>query len=376
VAAPTGSRHGRDRRRSGDPILWWYAVVVGLAGLQVLVLDGMDGVVGGLLPYVAAGAVVWSSAWVTGGAAPDAEAAATRWVRGIAAVGALLAVWTVVTFAVALPDGLGDPSGFYRVKVQVTTPAGDHNTAAGVLLVGLVAASLATLRDRRWSPALVVVAAGLIATLSRGAAVVAVLVAVAVTLPTASRRVGRLLLVAAAAIMTGIVALAAWLGAAPPPGAAVPDGPIGTSVVGRADLAVRGLELGLDHPLLGVGLGRFQAYATDLPPPNDHAHQLLTHAFAEGGLVLLVVSIALPVGLVLRARRWTTGDLRVLILAGGGALVLHAQAEILGGRVGYEVSLACLLAATWTAGRSAHGGRGRSSHAGSIGTRKAPEQRW
>jgi hypothetical protein len=44
----------------------------------------------------------------------------------------------------------GARGGFYRVKVQVTTPLGDHNTVAGLLLVGIVAAAVLAQEDRRW----------------------------------------------------------------------------------------------------------------------------------------------------------------------------------------------------------------------------------
>lgn len=73
------------------------------------------------------------------------------------------------------------------------------------------------------------------------------------------------------------------LDASPPPGAHVPEGPIGTSVLGRVDLAVRGFEAFAERPALAVGLGGFADEATDLPPPNHHAHNALAQAGAEGG---------------------------------------------------------------------------------------------
>lgn len=355
-------------------LLWAYGAVLVLAGVQVLVLGDGARIALGALPYAYALLAVLAVALAT-----RRGITASPWLAAMALGGSVLSLWLVVAFLRALPDGTGEPGGFYVVKVAVTSPVGDHNTAAGLLLVALVAALALAAGDRRWWVAAGLVALGLVATLSRGAAVIVVLATGAALV--ASRR-GRVrattaagLAVAAVVATAGVLVSAVVLDAAPPVpaaarspgadvsgagaaaeahradesgsgdgGAEVPAGLLGASLRARVDLAVRGVALWRDHPLLGVGLGGFGEHAADLPPPNDHAHQLLAHAAAEGGVILLAVAVALPILLVVRARRLPPGGLRETALLGGGMLVAHAQLDILGGRAGYEVLLAVLLA--------------------------------
>ncbi len=326
-------------RRLADPAAIAYLAVVPLALVQVAVLGEPGRTLRGVVPYVAAAVVVVAVRAL----APRETAHADAWIRVVAGAGLALAVWILGAFAVALPVGVGEPAGFYTVKALITTPVGDHNTAAGLLLPGVAAAAVAASRDRRWIFALVVTTLGLVATLSRGAAVVLVVVAVAAW-PVISDRAARVRLLAAAAASLGLVlGAAAWLGAAPPDSAPLTDGPVGASIVGRADLIVRGVEVGADRPLIGTGLGAFDGEAGDLAPPNHHAHNLVAHAFAEGGLALAAVSLALPVILVVRLWRLGPGSLRDVLLVGGAGLVLHAQHDIMGGLIGYEVLLAVLV---------------------------------
>jgi hypothetical protein len=276
-----------------------------------------------------------------------------RWRGCLAAAAGVLAAWALVTFASALPEAVGRPHSYYVVKQAVSTPVGDHNTAAGPLLVGAVAAAGLAAEDRRWRPVLALVAAGLVVTLSRGAALVLVVVALLAVPLASAAGLRRWLAGTAVAVVAGVLAASVLLDASPPAGAADPAGPLGASVVGRVDLAVRGAELTFDHPWVGVGIGSFGAHAEDLPPPNDHAHQLLAHAGAEGGLLLVVVALAVPLALARRGWRHPPGQLRDLVLLGGLALVLHAQLEILGGRVAYEPVLAVLAALVTPRVRSA-----------------------
>jgi hypothetical protein len=264
-----------------------------------------------------------------------------------------LAGWALVAFLWALPTHLGEPHGFYRVKLAVATPLGDHNTVAGLLLVGVVVCAGLAAEDRRWLAGGALIALGMVATLSRGAAVVLVLVALAGLVLGSSPTARAVMLCSAVAVAAGVLLAASLLDASPPPGAAGSEGPVGPSVLGRVDLATRGFELGLRHPLRGVGLGAFAAHAGGLPPPDDHAHQLLAHAFAEGGLVLLLVAAAVPSIVVVRGWRWPPGPLRDLPLLGATGLVAHAQFEILGGRLGYEVLLAAVAALVTPRVRSA-----------------------
>jgi hypothetical protein len=264
------------------------------------------------------------------------------WHRMLAGGLVVLAVWALSSFLLALPGRLGEPHSFYRVKVEVTTPLGDHNTAAGLLLVGVVACAVLAVEDRRWLAGSALVSLGIVATLSRGAAVVLVVTAAAGWFLDPSRVARATLVGSAAAVLAGMVLASTVLDASPPPGAADPEGPVGASIVGRLDLALRGLEVGAAAPGLGKGLGSFEEQAVGLPPPNDHAHQLVSHAFAEGGVPLLLLAVAVPLIVAVRGLRRQPGPTRTLVLLGGAALVGHAQFEVLGGRLGYEVVLATL----------------------------------
>jgi O-antigen ligase len=280
-----------------------------------------------------------------------------------AVIGIVLAGWVLLRFALALPDAIGAEFGFYRLKGRITTPLGDHNTAAGLLLPMLVATAVLAVRNRRWRFGVGLVAFGLAATLSRGAAaVLAVIVVVAYLV--ASRREVAVSLTAALAVVVAVLAVAgSALDASVPPGTA-PPGPagesglaevLGASVLGRIDLAVRGVEVGAAHPLAGTGLGTFGEVAADLPEPNDHAHQQFAHAFAEGGVPLLVATLLVVGALVARGGRALRGRAtpqRDLVVLGGAGLLLHAQVDILSGLPGFEVVLAALtgLAATAAAG--------------------------
>jgi O-antigen ligase len=335
-----------------DPAVPAYGAVLALAGVQAATIGPSERVLLSAVPYVAALAVL-----VVVRALPR-SAAAEAGPRAVAGAGCLLALWLLARFLGALPGGLGQEHGFYRVKLAVTSPLGDHNTAAGLLLVVLVAAAVATAADRRWSLALVLASAGMVATLSRGALVVLLVVTAASWVLAHRRRVAGVLTAAAVVVALGLTGASLVLDTSPPPpstGTGGPlteagAGPLGVSILGRADLAVRGIELGREHPALGVGLGGFAEHAADLPRPNDHAHQALAHAAAEGGIVLLVVAAGLPVLLVVRAWRLPPVPVRDLVLLGGGALVAHAQLEILAGRVGYETLLAALLGLAAAAG--------------------------
>jgi hypothetical protein len=322
-------------------LLVTYAAVAVLAALQVVALDVPAGRTWlGALPYLAGGGVVAAgAAW----RADVDDHVGWRWLTAAGVAAVALGTWAVVAFVRALPAGAGDPSGFYRVKVLVTTPLGDHNTAAGVLLVGVVAAVVLAHRDRRWWVGVVVTVLGLVACLSRGASLVLLVAGVAGLVAGVRRRVTVAVLAAGAVATVATLALAAGLGAAPPPGAAVPDGPVGTSVVGRLDLAVLGFELTAAHPVLGVGLGGFEDAAGGLPPPNDHAHDALAHAGAEGGLPLVAVVATLWVVLAVRGLRSAPGWRRDVALLAGGALLAHAQIDVLTGRVGPELTLGLLL---------------------------------
>lgn len=325
-----------------DAAVAGYLAVLLLAVAQMALLDvGAGTLARGALPF-AVGLVVAVAVRVFGPGPQDVEVARVARVL-VAAAGTALAMWALGAFVGALPFGIGQPSGFYRVKGLVTTPVGDHNTAAGILLVGLVATASVAGDHPRWRAAFVATTLGFVATLSRGALVVLAVVTVGAWWWAHDRGLWRRLAAATVAATVLVLGAAVVLDASPPDGAEVPDGPLGASVTARIDLAQRGVEVGLAQPALGVGLGQFAAVAGDLPEPNDHAHQLFANAFAEGGLLLVAVAAALPLVLLLRVRRMPASPLRDLVALGGLGLVLHAQMEILGGRLGYEATLGLLL---------------------------------
>jgi hypothetical protein len=327
------------RRPPADIAAAAFLLAVLLAGVQAVVLDEPGRTLRAALPYLAGFAVVVAVRAL----GPRADDELPPWLRGLAVAATLLAVWLLGAFLGAVPMNLGEPSSFYRIKLAVTSPVGDHNTAAGLLLPGIVACAAMATREPRWRAGLAVTTLGLVATLSRGAALVLLLVAVVGWLVASSRRFAGWLLAAATVAVALVFALALVLDASPPEQAETPDGMLGASIVGRVDLAERGLEVGLERPWLGVGLGGFEEAAEGLPPPNDHAHQLFAHAVAEGGVWLLGIALLVPVVLARRVLALPAGPGRDVLLLAGLGLLTHAQMEILSGRIGYEVLLALLV---------------------------------
>ena len=332
--------------RPADLALAGYALAVTVAIAQAAAPAHDAGAIArAAVPYLAGLLVV-----VLVRSARRRDAVAARVTVGLAVLGAGLAAWVLVRFAVALPDAIGAEHGFYRLKAGITTPLGDHNTAAGLLLVPLVASAVLAVGDRRWRVGVGLVAAGIAATLSRGAAVVLAVVVGVAYLAASRRRVATILSAALAGVLAVLFVAGMVMDTSPPPGTA-PAGPasesgladvVGASVLGRVDLAVRGLEVGRDRPLTGAGLGTFGEVAADLPEPNDHAHQMLAHAFAEGGVPLLVAVLLVACGVAFGGLRLPRSPRRDVVLFGGLGLLAHAQVEILAGRIGTEVLLACL----------------------------------
>jgi hypothetical protein len=336
-AAAPGADRGVDRSWR-DPVAGGFLAVVVVAAVQAAT-SGAGGSLRAAVPYAAAGGLA-----VLGrrcGVARD-DARAVAWLTATAAVLTLLGASAIARFLWALPAGLGEPGGFYRVKVLVTTPLGDHNTAAGLLLVGVVTTVVLLERDRRWWAGVLLTSGGVVACLSRGAAAVLLAVGLLGMVVAVRRAVAARVAAAGAAVLALVTGLAVVLGAAPPPGAAEPEGPIGASVLGRLDLVARGFEVLGDHPWLGVGLGGFGGETTDLPPPNDHAHNTFAHAGAEGGLVVLAAVLVIVTVVLWRGWRTTPGWRRDVVLLGGAALVAHGQIDVLGGLLGTELLLAVL----------------------------------
>lgn len=356
------------RRPSVDPAAVGYLLLTVVAVAQVVVgRASADDVVAFALP-----AAVLVVAWWWGAAGRPAAPGLA--VRALAVAAAVLAAWAVVAFVIALPSADG-ADGFYDVKVQVTTSVADHNVLASLLLVGLVAA--AWLRGPAGWLALAVVTLGLGATLSRGAAIVAVVVAMVVAagawlLPAVPRTrnstvpplhvgrsvelrrvAGRLAVGAIGAL--GLVLLAAWL-----LGAAVPEGDGPTSVASRGQLWRAGVTAIAEEPLVGVGLDGFSEVASRemVADPRDHVHSLPLHAAATVGVPAAVLYLGLWVLLAVRGWRHPDPRVRALALLGGGALFLHGLIDETAFRLPVELTLAVLLAVSAPVSTSAATGRG------------------
>ncbi|MFA9446039.1 O-antigen ligase family protein [Egicoccus sp. AB-alg6-2] len=381
---PVGTPSWRDAAETPpwrDPAVVAFAAAVVLGVGQALAAAlGRGGfgvtpttIVAGTVPYAAALGVLLVVR--AGRDAPRWRHDLDVWLVGLAVFGSLLATWLLVRFAVSLPQAVGAEFGFYRLKGRITSPLGDHNTAAGLLLPPLVATAVLAASRPRWAWAGGVVALGLVATLSRGVAAVLAIVVVAAFVLASRVRVAVVLTAAFGVVVLGLTAAMVGLDTSVPPGTAAPGpatqagaGPLGASVLGRIDLAVRGVGAGADRPLTGVGLGGFASVAQDLPQPNDHAHQAFANAFAEGGVPLLLAVLVVVVTLAVRAARLPRSPRRDLVLLGGLGLVAHAQLEILAGRLGHEVLLAALVGLAVVPGTS----RARAGQASGTAGGPAP----
>ena len=208
-----------------------------------------------------------------------------------------------------------ETAAFFRVNSLFWDPS-----IYGRFLVVAILAALVVVLLRlapRWEPALagliVVLWVGLFFSFSQSsfvALVAGVLIAAALAVRS------RMLAVAAAALL-----LAIPVGAAPPRAAAAPDDATG----GRATLVRNGIEIALDHPLVGVGIGAFQqAYAEKLDlkgkrPPIAASHTTPVTVAAETGfpgllLLFWLVAAALATAFrgaggatLVRATSWAAG---------------------------------------------------------------------
>lgn len=345
-----------DRRvPSVDPAAVGYGVLTVVASGQVAAdRASVDDVLVFGLPVALLLAAAWWSRGSRGGREPGERA-----VRGLAVAGAVLAAWAVVAFVGALPAANG-PDGFYDVKVRVTTPVADHNVLASLLLVALVAAAL--VRGRLGWVLTAALTLGLGATLSRGAALVAVVLALAAWLLAASPRNSTLpphgwggtfdLRGSAVRVAAGAVgALALVLLAAGVLGAAVPAGDGPTSVASRGQLWRAGVAAVAEEPLLGVGLDGFRAVAAaeGAADPRDHAHSSPLHAAATVGVPAALVHLALWLLVVLRGWRHDDPRTATLLVLGGAALLLHGLVDETAFRLPVELTVAALLALGATA---------------------------
>lgn len=350
MTSPAPARRGRRGWRG--PVLWreagpwgdpalalWLAVVV-LAQIQAVVLGDAVRTLTAALPALVAALVVWVGD--RAGAGRD-DRVGRRWLAWLAVALVALAAWALTAFLVAVAGTLPGGAAFYDVKVRVWTPLGAHNTVGGLLSVGVVATAVLAQHDRRWWAGTVLTAAGVVASLSRGAALVLLVVGAASWLVGTRRPVAAAVTIAGALSLLAVSLLAAAWPSEPDPVRVPSERVVGESVTDRLHLVERGAGLLVERPLLGVGLGAFGDHAGDVPFPSHHAHNAFAHAGAEGGVPYLLLVVALTLVLLVRAWRLPPGWRREVTLVGGGALVLHGQLDVLLGLLGHDVLLAALL---------------------------------
>lgn len=212
-------------------------------------------------------------------------------------------------------------------RPRLAGPIGEKNRYAQVLLIALpIAIFLAFSQRRRWlrwlaGGASLLMLAGILLTFSRGAAVALILVLMATAI-VRRVRLTRLALAAAAALLV-LTAVAPdyllRLGTLSGVGGLVfeeandPDG----AILGRTTENLAALLTFVDHPLTGVGPGRFsQDFVADYGnqlgirhlEPGREAHNLFLDVAANTGLVGLVPFLAIGwvtlAGLVRVRRKW------------------------------------------------------------------------
>jgi O-antigen ligase len=237
-------------------------------------------------------------------------------------------------------------------------PQGDANFWGRVLLLGLpFALSLAhTSTSRRgtvlWTCCALSIGAGVVLTGSRGTLLGAFVVFCVWALLTGGRVAKG---VALTPLVAGLVLLVPGVGsrlltlsAVGADGLAVAD----PSLEGRVAAQRVALEMGVDHPVLGVGPGNFlglspdylQRLAIDSVPLAPHNQYL--EATAEGGLVGLAAWL-----LLLGAAAFTAARARILTRAGGPAVDREAPVAlsnaVLAALVGWSVASVFLHLATF-----------------------------
>ncbi len=360
-----------------DRALIAYGALFGVFGIQLVTNDAPLEIAGGVSRFVTASFVLVGLSQFL----PEREVSPAsvgprrsldevdpwRWPLMIGLFGSALACWV----AVDLVRALGDPTlqTFYGVKNAIDVPLGASNYLAGFLVVSVMVCLVAASVDRRFLVFGAVSALGLLATMSRGAAIAVVLASVAVTLARRSRAA-----FAAAFVVLGMAAVAfimVWAGVDPvplsEPGPLAADGITSTepadtrspelsrldtalySPTGdRVDLYRRSWQAFLDHPVTGVGLNRFTTVSADLDVPHVNAHNMVLHALATTGLLGALAYLTLWGVLAHRLWQADPGVERAALAAGAGALFIHAQVEALAFTRSIEVVLAVMLVLSGT----------------------------
>lgn len=359
VAAACLAAHALwDVRRRGwhaDHALAAVVALLAVLAAQLATTGAPVAVVGGMSRFVTAGACLFGLSQLAGRASPHGDQ--LTWQRVLVVGGALLGAWVLVDWFVALRD----PSltTFYRVKNAVVLPLGASNYLAGFLVVALLVAVWSVRRDAFLRAPALLVAGGLLATMSRGALLAVLVVLLGQVI---GRRVGaRAGLVAGAGLALVTVAL---LVAVNLDGVVVDSAPdaLQTPTDERMHLLHDAGEAFLANPLLGVGINRFATVATT-SVVHDHAHNMVMHALATTGLLGTTAYLALWITLFVRLVRAAPSPGRSALRAAAAGLFVHAQFEALAFTRGIEVVLAVLLVLAATLRRHGDDAAGRDDEA-------------
>ncbi len=218
--------------------------------------------------------------------------------------GLFVRFWTIAVVAVAaaslLQEVIGAPSGLAlngEIVPRIAGPLEGPNQLAGYLEISLAALCAWCGRDLLIGFAIPLSCCALALTFSRGG-IVGAAIAVAIVLAVSPRVRTMLVRPLALGAVLGAAAAGAWeaithAGLMPPP----PSSSVTyTGGVGdRRELWLAAIELWRLHPWLGVGAGNYELDLPDvgLSGIRTHANSWYLQSLAEGGVVLLVATLAL-----------------------------------------------------------------------------------
>lgn len=272
-----------------------------------------------------------------------------RWREAFTVLGVFLAVGIVIDVAFAL--GNPDVHGFYDYKRAIELPVGVSNIVAAYTALTFWPAVTLARENRRWAPPAGLILLATAVTLSRGAAL-GMAVAALVIIVGRHRPRWAVAGLAAVTIILAVLPLAMDTEA----GA---TGKLSSALRVRDEQFTAAAEAWRDHPVLGVGLNRFQedvvvhtsqpsAAAVDGVIPYEHPNNAWWLALAETGLVGTALTFGLWALLAGRILRLPDGPDKFAAAGAAAGLAVHAQLEALTFTRGIEVLFALLLAVSWT----------------------------
>lgn len=195
----------------------------------------------------------------------------------------------------------------------------DPNLYAGYLLVTLtISFTLVSLEHLPfWPVAVALMGGGILSTASRGGILATVIVISVAVLGVAFTRLGVLITVGIAGLLSSLLLLPwrDWL-VRIPGGGRLLDSSQATSSDPRFDLWHRAIDLWSDHPIAGIGIGQFPRFSAGLTPfqggdEGQVAHNTFLSLAVEAGLLGLFVFVAGLIYLAVRIVnaewiRWST----------------------------------------------------------------------